>query len=221
MKKLAIGCGLLVVVLGIGAAVAAYWVYSRVTTAVSEFADLAEAARLDRNVSNQQPFTPPANGELTPEMLTRLMKVQDDIRAALGPRFKEFEDRYKEFAATLNTKQGQPTTPGEVVKLISAYKDLGGIVLAAKQAQVEALNRGGFSLAEYAWVRNTVYAAVGVPGAAFNLSEIVDAVTSGSTPTEPAFDPMAGLKAPEANRTLVAPHKDRLMETYPLLIFGL
>jgi hypothetical protein len=221
MKKVAIGCLVVLVLGGVVATAGMYWVYSRVTSAVSEFADLAEAARLDQNVTNQAPYSPPASGELTTEMIARLMTVQSDIRAALGPRFKEFEERYRDFAARLDKRDGQVPSPGDLVQLVSAYKDLGGLLLSAKKAQVDALNRSGFSAAEYSWVRNNVYAAAGVPGAAFNLSEIVDAVLGGSQPTQPGFDPMAGLKAPESNRKLVEPLKDRLMENYPLLVFGL
>jgi hypothetical protein len=221
MKKVAIGCLVVLAVVGVVATAGMYWVYSRVTSTVADFADLAEAARLDETVTNQTPYSPPASGELTSEMVTRLMTVQNDIRASLGPRFKEFEARYRDFVARLDKRDGQISSPGEVVELISAYKDLGGILLAAKQAQVDALNRSGLSVAEYSWIRNQVYAAVGVPGAAFNLSEIVDAVLGGSQPPEPGIDPMAPLKAPESNRKLVGPLKDKLMENYPLLVFGL
>lgn len=221
MKKLAIGCAVVIVLLGIGGAVATYWVFNKVKSTVSEFSDLAAASKLDATVTNRAPFTPPASGELTADMVAKVMTVQQDVRSALGPRFKEFEARYKDFTATLDRQHGDVKTPGDLMNLVSAYKDLGAIVLAAKKAQVDAINRAGLSAAEYAWTRNQVYAAVGVPGATFNLSEVIDAIQNGRQVAQPDFDPTAPLKAPESNRTLVAPFKDKLMENYPLLIFGI
>ena len=53
MKKAVIGCLVLVAVLAVGAAVASYVVYRKVSTTMSGFAELATIPELDRSVRNQ------------------------------------------------------------------------------------------------------------------------------------------------------------------------
>ena len=50
MKKLAIGCGVVVLLLAVGAAVGSYLVYRKVSTTFSGFAELARVPDLERSV---------------------------------------------------------------------------------------------------------------------------------------------------------------------------
>ena len=52
MKKLAIGCGILLVVLLVGGAVASYVIYNKVKSTVAEFAALGEIPAIERGVRN-------------------------------------------------------------------------------------------------------------------------------------------------------------------------
>ena len=106
MKKLAIGCGILLVVLLVGGAVAAYVIYSKVKSTVAEFAALGEIPAIERGVRNTDTFTPPDSGELTEAQVARYVKVQQDVRALLGPRFDEFQTKYAELSKRMEKNQG-------------------------------------------------------------------------------------------------------------------
>ncbi len=160
MKKLAIGCGILLVVLLVGGAVAAYVIYSKVKSTVAEFAALGEIPAIERGVRNTATFTPPDSGELTEAQVARYVKVQQDVRALLGPRFDEFQTKYAELSKRMEKNQG---TALDAPSVIAAYRDLARTYVDAKKAQVESLNRAGFSLGEYRWVRQQAYAAIGMP----------------------------------------------------------
>jgi len=213
MKKLVIGCLFFVLLLGIGGAIAGYFfVYRPARQYVASFAELSKVAEADTRVANTSAFTPPASGELTPQMVERFMAVQDAIKSRLGTRMDMLQEKYKKF-------DNQTERPG-IADVIGAYRDIAGIITEAKLAQVDALNAQQFSLAEYAWVRNEVYRAAGLPAPGFDLSKIAEAVQQGKVPEGPIQDTLAG-NAPLANRTLVAPHVKRLEEQVALAWFGL
>lgn len=212
MKKLVIGCLLLVVLLGVGGAIASYFIYRSAKQYVASFTELSKVAEADARVANTAAFAPPASSELSPQMVERFMAVQEAIRTRLGSRMDALQEKYKRF-------DNQQEQPG-LTDLIGAYRDLAGIITEAKQAQVDALNAQSFSLAEYAWVRREVYRAAGLPGPGLDLSKIVEALQSGQMPEGPVQDTLAG-SAPPANRTLVAPHVKRLEEQVALAWFGL
>ena len=65
MKKLAIGCGVVVLVLGVAGAGVAFYLYRQVSSTISQFAELGQVPDLERSVRNREPFTPPASEELT------------------------------------------------------------------------------------------------------------------------------------------------------------
>src|SRR5689334_11054919 len=89
MKKLAIGCGIVVLVLGIVGVAAIYIVAYKVRTYARESGAYAAFESLGKGVNNTAPFTPPASGELTADMVKRFGAVEDAMVAKLGPRFQE------------------------------------------------------------------------------------------------------------------------------------
>jgi hypothetical protein len=93
-------------------------------------------------------------------------------------------------------------------EMMSAYGDLTDLLVEAKRAQVEALNAQEFSLAEYNWVRQQTYRALGESVAVAAIAE------SGAT------SPMQ-TTVPESTREMVAPHREELMESYALAWWGL
>jgi hypothetical protein len=221
MKKLAIGCGLVVVVLLAGAAVATYFVVNKVTSTYKEFAALGEVPAIERGVRNSATFAPPESGELTDAQVARYVKVQQHVRALLGSRFDEFRTKYAEMSKRMDKGQG---TVFDAPSVIGAYKDLASTYVEAKKAQVEALNASNFSLSEYRWVRQQAYAAIGMPVVDFDASKIIDDVTSGRAPNEPLTPQVGGAigpSGPEVNRKLVAPHKKMLEDNAALSFFGL
>jgi hypothetical protein len=221
MKKLAIGCGILLVLLLVSGAVASYFIYSKVKSTVAEFAALGEIPAIDRGVRNSADFTPPGSGELTEAQVTRYVKVQGQVRSLLGSRFGEFNAKYAELTRRMDSGQGNAF---DAPAVIGAYKDLARTYVDAKKAQVEALNAENFSLGEYRWVRQQAYAAVGMPLMDFDVSKVIEDVTSGRTPQEPQGPSMGGAlepTGPEINKTLVAPHKKLLEDNAALSFFGL
>ena len=221
MKKLAVGCGILLVVLLVGGAVATYVVYNKVKSTVTEFAALGEIPAIERGVRNSAAFTPPASGELTEAQLKRYLGVQGHVRTLLGSRFDEFEAKYAEVSKRMDKGQG---TVFDTTAVVGAYRDLARTYVEAKKAQVEALNTANFSLGEYRWVRQQAYAAIGMPVVDLDVSKIIDDVTSGRTPQQtqgPHLGGSMGPTGPEANKTLVAPHKKTLEDNAALSFFGL
>jgi hypothetical protein len=221
MKKLAIGCGIVVVVLLAGAAVATYFVVNKVKSTYDEFAALSEIPAIERRVRNTATFAPPESGELTDAQIARYVKVQQQLRTLLGSRFDEFTAKYAEVSKRMDKGQG---TVFDAPSVIGAYKDLAHTYVEAKKAQVEALNASNFSLSEYRWVRQQAYAAIGMPIVDFDASKMIDDVTSGATPIGPPVPRVGGAigpSGPEANKTLVAPYKKLLEDSAALSFFGL
>jgi hypothetical protein len=216
MKKLAIGCGVVVLLLGVALAGVAYYTYRQARTMFAQFAELGQVPELERSVQNTRTYEPPSTGELTAAQVERLVKVQTAVKKELGDRFTQLEQKYK----ALSDKKEATIT--DIPALMAAYRDLTAAWMAAKRSQVAALNDAGLSLAEYKWVREQVYSALGVPFMDFDVSKIVEQVRSGAADIEPgrllgSLDP----SGPESNRKLVAPFKKQLEDNLPLAAFGL
>jgi hypothetical protein len=210
MKKLLLGCAVVSVLLVVGGgAIGYFFVYRPAREYVASFAQLSEVPKLNEQIRNKAVFTPPANGELTPEMVDRFRKAQTALRARMGERVKEMEAKYKGF-----DKSHQPS----MSEMLGALKDLGGLLVDAKRAQVEALNEVGFSLEEYQWTRNAIYLAMGMP-----IQENLEAAlrkAAGDSAAEEAMRDIAH-EVPEANRKLVEPFTKELADNAPLAFFGL
>jgi hypothetical protein len=219
MKKLAIGCGIVAVVLLIGAAVATYFVVNKVRDTVAEFASLGEIPAIERRVTNQAAYTPPETGELTGAQVTRFVQVQQQVRSVLGARFDEFNTKYAALSERMNRDEG---TPLDAPAVINAYRDLARTYVDAKKAQVDALNAAGFSLDEYRWVRGQAYAAIGMPVMDFDIAKVVENVKSGNTDdVHGTIGGSIGPSGPESNKALVEPHKKALEDNAALTFFGL
>jgi hypothetical protein len=218
MKKLAIGCGIILLLLGIGAAGATYYIYRQARTMVSQFAELRQVPDIERDIRKKDPFTPPSSEELTEAQLERLLKVQAHIRQRLGARFAEMEQKYK----ALSDKQ--EATLADVPTLMAAYRDLAAAWVDAKRSQVEALNEAGLSLDEYRWIRDQAYRAMGVPFMDFDVGKIVEQISSGSSTAD--VEPgrvrgSVGPSGPEINRQLIEKFRKQFEENLPLASFGL
>lgn len=219
MKKLAIGCGIVAVVLLIGAAVATYFVVNKVRDTVAEFASLGEIPEIERRVSNRAAFTPPQGGELTEAQVARYVQVQQQVRSVLGARFDEFNTKYAALSERMNRNEG---TALDAPAVINAYRDLARTYVDAKKAQVDALNAAGFSLDEYRWVRGQAYAAIGMPVMDFDIAKVVESVKSGDADAvKGTVGGSIGPSGPESNKALVEPHKKALEDNAALTFFGL
>jgi hypothetical protein len=216
MKKLAIGCGVVIVLCMIGFGLAAYYVYYKANQYMASLKQFAEVAQLDKNVTNTTSFPPPANHELTDEQVRRFVSVQEGMHARLGKRIEELTAKQKEFERL----QHEEHRDANVSEVMSAVSDLMGLILQAKTAQVDALNSAHFSLEEYSWVRGQVYAAAGMSVAQVNFAAIQDAIKNGGGNVSPDLQKMAD-EVPERNKTLVKPYLEKMKDWVPFAFFGL
>jgi len=216
MKKLAIGCGVVLVLVGIVTAGVGYYVYRQASSMFAQLRELDRLPEIERGVRVQSTYTPPASGELTVAQVERLVKVQEGVRQRLGQRFAELEAKYK----TLIDKK--EATAADVPALLGAYRDMAAAWMEAKRSQVDALNSVDMSLAEYKWIREQTYRALGVPYMDFDVSKIVEHIRSGRGNVEPGqIGGAIGPSGPENNRKIIEPFKKRLEENLPLASFGL
>ena len=215
MKKLLIGCAVLLALVAVGGTIGSYMVYRKVSSTVSGFAELATIPELERSVKNRTPFQAPASGEVKPAQLDRYMSVQQKVRSRLGTRVAEFERKYR----TLLAKDSATVT--DAPALISAYRDLATAYVEAKRVQVDALNEAGLTLDEYRWVRRQAYAALGMPMMDLDMSQLVHEVQSGRTPTSPVATTPLGPSGSPARLKLVEPHRKTLEANAGLAFFGL
>src|SRR5919206_2262118 len=176
MKKLAMGCAVLLALGLAGASAASYYVYHKVRSAYAGFAKLGSLPELERSVRKQGPYTPPASGEPSQAQVARLLEVQQAVRTRLGIRAEEIERRYRRLLAK------DTATVVDAPEIISAYRDLAAAYMDAKRAQVDALNRAGLSMEEYRWTRSQVYAALGVPLMDLDVARIIEDAKEGCEP---------------------------------------
>jgi len=222
MKKFAIGClvalGLFTVVGGIGL----YFAYDRLIKPGMEMAgsvkELAKLGEIEKQVRNTDAFEPPQGDELTQPMVKRFVEVQQQVESSLGPRMADLKAKYDQLDRSLNEDEHRTMSFREVAE---GLKDLSSIVLQAKNAQVEALNRAGFSVKEYAWVRQQVYAAVGITAVGIDVQKLAAEAQAGNVKGMPRRHRSDPGEAPQANKTLVAPYEKQLKEWAPLAFFGL
>lgn len=217
MKKLAIGCFAVVVLLAIAAAVGSFYIYRQVRGTVAQFSELSSVPELERGVRNKQSFTPPSTGQLTEPQVERLVRVQGRVRERLGAGFAQLETKYKDFF------DQKDVTALDTPKLIAAYRDLAALYMEGKRGQIDALNDAGLSLEEYRWVRNQAYAAVGIPIVDLDVSKLVSSISSGQQAEEVPgqIGGSFGPSGPEENQKLVEPVKKQLESNAALASFGL
>ncbi len=217
MKKLAIGCGIALLVGIVVVAAGGVLLWNRyvrpMAGAITEFAQVAE---IEKQVRNTSSFTAPATGELTEEMVGRFVKVQQAMEARLGPRMEQLKSKYEEFDKAMKGEHRQASFR----EVTTALKDLSSLVVDAKRVQVEALNQGAFSVKEYEWVRRQVYGAIGMAAGSFDLESLKELAEKGSSDAPKAAEEVPD-DVPERNKQLVAPHREKLRDWAALAYFGL
>ena len=224
MKKLAIGCGLVLVLTGMAAAGVAYYLYRQVSTTIAQFSGFADLPEIDERIQNKRPYTPPASEEITEAQIEKLAQVQSAVRQRLGQRINDFEAKYK----TLLEKKDAALV--DMPAVISAYGDLASTWIDAKRSQVEALNAAGLSLEEYRWIREQAYRALGKAFVDLDISKFIEDAKQGITSEAPGkLRPSTTLRTggalepggPVINRERIERFKKVLEENLALASFGL
>jgi hypothetical protein len=221
MKKFAIGCLVVLAVVLVVGGIGLYFAYDRLIKPGMEMAgavkELATLADLEKQVRNTAAFEVPQGDELTQAMVDRFVKVQQHVQSALGPQMAELKAKYDQLDKALSGEKRQAS----LREIAGGLKDLTTIVIQAKKAQVEALNAGGFSVREYEWVRQQVYAAVGVVAAGFDMKKFAEEAKAGNVEALSKAERGTVGDVPERNKALVAPFEQQLKEWAPLAYFGL
>jgi hypothetical protein len=212
VKKLAIGCAILLVVAGAAIGGVGYYLYLKVEPTLSQFKELAQVHDIERDVKVQTPFVVPTSGALTAAQVDKMMLVTSRVRARLDQDMAVFQRTYKSLA------ERKDATAADLPALASAYRDLAKDWLSAKRAQVEALNEAGLSLDEYRWIRSSAYGALDIPFTDVDLGRIAEQVKAGGQVI--VGGAFAG-KGPASNLKLVEKYRKQLEDYLPLAAFGL
>ncbi|MDZ7789066.1 MAG: hypothetical protein U5L08_00945 [Xanthomonadales bacterium] len=205
MKKFLVGCLVAVVVLvGAGGTAGYFFVIKpawEFAGGVQEF--VQEYAELNEQIERTGDFDPPSDGAVTSDQFQRFLVAQRDMRQAMEGELEALDQRLE---AMKNEQKAENREAG-IGEMFTAYKGLGDLLIKAKRAQVEALNRYNFSLQEYLYVRNQTYRALG--------QEVAVASFGDQAPQTRSFE------VPEEVVEMVSPHREELMEGYAFAWFGI
>ncbi len=219
MKKLAIGCGIVALVLFVGAGVGGYILYNKARGYVAGMKETVEAlssfSKYADSVENRTPFTPPSNGELTVESMRRFANVQAAMRVKMGPKFDQVAAMQDDMMKREQAEHRKSTAIEDFQNVTAMMKFL----VEGLAAWAEALNQEHFSVDEYYWVRGRVYAAAGQHITEIALRNAPDTVKAGGN----LIGPMAGATGPVPphNRQIVAPYLPNMKDWAKMAFFGL
>jgi hypothetical protein len=205
MPKPLLGCLMAAALLVVGGRVAGYFLVFKpayqFASDVGRFT--SEFVALNDEIERDQRYQPPLEGMLSPQQLERYLAVQRDIRAGMQGQLDQLTGRFERVNSELERKERDTN----ILDMITAYRDLGDLILAAKQQQVQAINAHGFSLQEYLYIRNISFRALG---------EDIAVAAFGQQGAPPMVREL-----PEDVVELVRAHREELMKSYPLAWFGL
>ena len=216
MKKLAIGCLIAFVVIGVTVVGVGYYGYLKVRSTVTQLAELGQVRDIERTVKAQSPFVVPSSGELTPAQVDKFMTVTSRVHDRLGKDLALFQRNYKSLA------EKKEATVADLPALMSAYRDMAAGWIDAKRAQVDALNEVGLSLQEYRWIRSAAYGALDIPFVDVDFARIADQARNAGTQANAVLvgGAFAG-KGPASNTRLLEKYRKQLEDYMPLAAFGL
>jgi hypothetical protein len=233
VKKIAVGCLIVLVIAIIGFSVAGYYAYRWAQPMIQSTGDYLERARemtrLGDRVQNRAPYVAPESGELTASQVDRFIAVQTRVRDELGARWTEIETKSAEIREKTQNNQsasadGLRRDKRELTfaEFTSVLSDLSSIYIEARRAQVNVLNVHKFSDGEYSWVRNRIYEAAGMELAGgIDLSKIEALARESAMKSNVKLPDMPKPNVPAANIKLVKPHLAKLKESFPLALLGL
>jgi hypothetical protein len=152
VKKVLVGCLLFVLLAGVGIAAGGYFfVYRPVATFA---ANMNEFQEWESRVDDQTPFTPPEDGLLTQDQVTRFVSIYDGMVAASGTGLQDMQAALSGFNNTQNPDLQQLREMfGELARGFEIARE-------TREAQVEAINAQNMSVQEYRWVRQTVMSSL-------------------------------------------------------------
>ena len=222
MKKLLIGCGIVILIAMVGFGAAAFYAYRAMKPVIDNAANYIDKARIvermGASINNKTPFPPPENGELTAAQVERFLAVQTRVRSELGDKWDEVEKK----SAAIKARTDKNRNDWTLAEFTAVFNDIANIWIEARRAQVDALNVQKFSEAEYQWVRTRVYEAAGVHLAGNMDLSMIEALARNNADKTGIEIPKVELpKIPEKNLELVKPHAAKIKEWIPMAALGL
>ena len=221
MKKLAVGCLVVLVIAVVALGVALYFGYRAVSPMIDNATTVLQqakdaAAQSDR-LENRTTYTPPADGELTEAQVRRFLAVHERTRTTLGPKWTDLQAQ----ADRIEQQAKQDARELSFTEIVTMVRSLGSIIVDARQAHVDALNAEQFSASEYTWVKLRAYEAAGLEVVdGIDWSDIQEAVKEGAERVGVPEPSVPKPEVPERNRELVKPHMDALKAWLPLTVLG-
>lgn len=205
MKKFLVGCLIVAFVLVAAGGTAGYFFVIKpaweLAGGVQEF--VQEYAELNEEIERQDDFEAPEDASITSEQFQRFLVAQRDMRQAMEGQLEALEQRID----TMKQEIKDENREAGIGEMFTAYQGLGDLLIKAKRAQVEALNRYNFSLQEYLYVRNQAYRALGQEVAVASFGDQAPQIRSQQVPDEVV--------------EMVSPHREELMEGYAFAWFGI
>jgi hypothetical protein len=221
MKKLLFGCLVIVVLGGIVAAVGAYILYRAASPLIEDtrtyYQGMSQLSEIERQIENTSAYAPPASGELTEDQVQRFVRVQQQLRKALGQRMTEIEEKYQHLKANSDSQ-----LPVAITDMLSGLRDITSVYVDARRYQVEALNVERFSQEEYSWVRDRMFQAAGMEVTSrIDVEKLEEAIRRGTGVEDLRADRLPRPNVPARNRALVKPYIEQMSDWLPLVFFGL
>lgn len=205
MPKILLGCLIVLALVVVGGGIAGYFLVLKpayqFASDVGSFA--TEFAELNEQIEREPLYQPPLEGMLSPSQFERFLAVQRDMRAGMENGLTELKARWEQMEAEIDRRERD----ANIIEMVTAYRDLGDLILKAKRSQVEALRAHNFSLQEYLYVRNVTFKALG---------EEIAVASFGNQGRSPMVQQL-----PDEVLEMVRPHREELMQGYALAWFGM
>jgi hypothetical protein len=191
-------------------------------------------------LTNQSPYTPPSDGRLSGDQVTRFVRVQSDVSNSLRSLRTQSGVIQRVYGA-LRESEGGERRSVPLVSALNGLRQASTALWVGKAAQVDALNKAGLSSDEFEWVLVQSYQAgdvdlwsIDLEGVDQGLGALIRRRGMCGITADAAFSGIqgAGLEVvlihkvrggvvPEGNAALVAPYLPQLKEWLPIAFFGL
>ncbi len=148
--KIAIGCGVAVLVLLVAAAIFVFFAGRFISEQIGGFGAQGEATETFERLAEAYPFTPPEDGVVTEQQAWTFFNVSDEVWSAVAEQAEELNRLIEEAEAS-------EEEPG-FRDLITGMEAMGKL-FRARLVLAEALERHQISSQEYTWTGHTLMQA--------------------------------------------------------------
>lgn len=213
-KKVAVGLLIAAGSLIVLVAVASVVVYLRVYAPMAPAVTLSGATSIEDSRLREKDFTEPASDELTEAQVTKFAAVEREVEGKLGARFADFRAAYERLVPSNDADVRQ--VPAR--DALAAFGTVRVPFLAAKIAQIDAMNQASLSKREFEWTRQRLYRAAGLRLRQVDFIDVAGDLRSGALRVT---DGAIQGATPQKNLALIRPLVADLQRWTPLAFWGL